>query len=997
MSDKTARLRQQAMDAHERGALDEADRVYHTLLKQNPRDAGLLHMAGLLAAQRGDVGKAQDLLGRALIVKPDLAASHCTLGDIKAQLGDIAGAESHYRQALKFGRLAEAQSGLALLLLRTGRGAEAVPLFRSQVGAAPRNVEAHLRLGQSLRAAGDASGWLASARNAMSVMPAEPLLARDLGEAEFAAGNERAGWTAFAHAALLGPANLGAGLPAWQGQDIAGGGLFIWMHGTPSEEIACARLLPCLTAASINAVVRCSPRIGALLRRSFPTLTFIDRAPTPAELAGLTAQTPAAALGVHLAAGPERRSYLVADEARRTELRGRYATATSPQLRVGIAWQSFGALDGRERSVNLGEWGPVLNVPGAVYVSLQHGPVAPAIQAVAQAMNIAITQDAAINPLGDLDLYAAQIAALDFVVTSSNTVAHLAGALGVPAVCLAPPAGAPGDRASLSAYPSVQIVRKTAEGAWLPALFEAALGIVDAAHAAGALTTPADYLRALGETAASKQAWATAEKVYRRLAQLPSLRSEALTAIAGLSKRQGDAQREHSHYIPARQFYEHAIAIYDEAIAAQPDNWHALNARAVLIANLGRPAEAVDAYAAVLAIVPEKGEVLNNLGLALRACGRSAEALETFERALATVEDKDTVTLNSAGVLDDLGRTDEAVTRMDDVLARRSDHVDIHYNKAITLLAAGRLREGWSEFDWRLKHPSAKVRHDMFPVKRWAGDDLRGKRVLVWTEQGLGDELMAASILPDLMAVARAVTIRCSPRMVPLLKRSFPAADVGTFAEPLPRRIDLQMSVAELGVRFRPTMESFPARVGFLLPDVARRDALRATYQAGRPGTKLVGLSWGSGNPEIGALKSLRLADLAPMLTVPDVTFVNLQYGDHTADLADIRTRLGVNILTDASVDPLQDMDAFAAQTAAMDLVVSVSNTTVHTAGALGIPTLVLLPEGRGRIWYWFRGQARSAWYPSVEFLRQSSAADWRPVITTAAERLAEWATGRPG
>ncbi len=697
MSDKTARMRQQAMDAHQRGALDEAERGYRTLLKQNPRDAGLLHMSGLLAAQRGDMVKAQDLLARALSVKPDLAASHVTLGDIKARLGDVAGAEAHYRDALKFERLAEAQSGLAILLLRSGRAAEAVPLYRGLVAAAPRNAEAHLRLGQSLRAAGDFAGWHASARVAAAAFPAEPQLALDLGEAEFAAGDQQAGWAAFAQA----------------------------------------------------------------------------------------------------------------------------------------------------------------------------------------------------------------------------------------------------------------------------------------------------------------------EAIYRRLNSEPSRQSETLTAIAALYKRQGDALREQSHYIPARQFYERAVAIYDEAIAAQPANWHALNAKAVLSANLGRPAEAVEAYAAVLALVPDRGEVLNNLGLALRALGRSGEALEKYERALATVEDKDTVTLNAAAVLDDLGRTDESIARLDEVLTRRPEHVDTQYNKAITLLAAGRLREGWPAFDWRLKHASAKARHTLFPGKRWAGEDLTGKHVLAWTEQGIGDELMVASMLPDLVAAAGRVTIRCSPRMVPLLRRSFPTARVGTIAfpppdfrpaiDPLPPDIDLQMSMGELGQRFRPDLTAFPTTSGFLAPDAARRDALRAKYQAARPGAKLVGLSWGSGNPEIGSLKSLRLQDLAPILTVPGVTFVNLQYGDHTADLNDIRTRFGVDIITDTSVDQLQDMDAFAAQTAAMDLVLSTSNTTVHTAGALGIPTWVLLPEGRGRIWYWFRGQPRSAWYPSVEFLRQSAAADWGPVIATAAKRLAEWATGRSG
>ncbi len=147
----------------------------------------------------------------------------------------------------------------------------------------------------------------------------------------------------------------------------------------------------------------------------------------------------------------------------------------------------------------------------------------------------------------------------------------------------------------------------------------------------------------------------------------------------------------------------------------------------------------------------------------------------------------------------------------------------------------------------------------------------------------------------------------------------------------------------------------------------------------------------------MGWLKSTNLADWAPILSTPGATFVNLQYGDWASTLADIRAGTGVEIVDDPDIDPLQDMDAFAAQVAAMDLVISVSNTTVHVAGGLGVPTWVMPAQGRGRMWYWFHGRTDCPWYSSVRMIERPSAAmetdtdGWRPQVERCARDLQDW------
>jgi ADP-heptose:LPS heptosyltransferase len=200
---------------------------------------------------------------------------------------------------------------------------------------------------------------------------------------------------------------------------------------------------------------------------------------------------------------------------------------------------------------------------------------------------------------------------------------------------------------------------------------------------------------------------------------------------------------------------------------------------------------------------------------------------------------------------------------------------------------------------------------------------------------------------------------------------------------------DFQMALWDLGNAFRRHTDAFKPRTRLLVPDAQRTASLRKRYAALKPGNLVVGISWASpANQEMGWLKASRLESWLPVLQVPGITFVNLQYGDQRPALARIRDEFGIEIFNDVSVDPLKDMDAYAAQVAAMDLVISTSNTLVHTAGAVGTPTWVLLAKGRGQIWYWLRDRTDSLWYASVRLIRQETAGDWTQPIETCAHDL---------
>jgi ADP-heptose:LPS heptosyltransferase len=168
------------------------------------------------------------------------------------------------------------------------------------------------------------------------------------------------------------------------------------------------------------------------------------------------------------------------------------------------------------------------------------------------------------------------------------------------------------------------------------------------------------------------------------------------------------------------------------------------------------------------------------------------------------------------------------------------------------------------------------------------------------------------------------------------------------------------------------------------VPDHARAQQLRALLSPdGRP---LVGISWRSVNKKLGAHKTMALRELLPVLRLPGVRFVNLQYGDTAQELRELREVHGIEVQTCEQVDNHGDIDGLVSLIQACDMVVSTSNTTVHLAGAIGKPTKVLVPFGNGLLWYWGTGNTdtdgrTSLWYPSVELYRQQADLDWSRLV----------------
>jgi hypothetical protein len=255
--------------------------------------------------------------------------------------------------------------------------------------------------------------------------------------------------------------------------------------------------------------------------------------------------------------------------------------------------------------------------------------------------------------------------------------------------------------------------------------------------------------------------------------------------------------------------------------------------------------------------------------------------------------------------------------------------------------------------------------------------------LLVWGEQGLGDQILHAGMVPDLGGRAGSVILEAEPRLVPLFARSFPDVKVIARGPKLfAGAIDAQIPSGSVGQFVRTSWDAFPRRrTGYLVADEARVERLRA--QVARGGGAAIGLSWISKNPTHERAKSAALRDFEALMRAPGLRFVDLQYGNTTSERGALARDLGVRIEHIDEIDNTNDIDGLAALIAACDAVVTVSNTTAHLAGALGKPVWVLVPHGRAHLWYWFDDGDDSPWYPRVQVRRQKLGQTWAQLIAS--------------
>ena len=316
---------------------------------------------------------------------------------------------------------------------------------------------------------------------------------------------------------------------------------------------------------------------------------------------------------------------------------------------------------------------------------------------------------------------------------------------------------------------------------------------------------------------------------------------------------------------------------------------------------------------------------------------------------------------------------------------------------SLVLLTLGHLKEGWKHYGARLDLPGHHLgARPMSPPRILDKPD--GLRALAWADEGIGEQIMFASMISEIAKDCASLSVECDKRLTPLLRRSFPNIDlIPRQTPPHPKfnaDYDGQFCLGNAAEWYRPDFDSFPQQKGYLNADVELTRGLRQAYQNAFRPKPLIGISWRSKNEiKISTEKTLGLKNWGPLLSVPGATFVNLQYGDYTEEISEVEKSLGVSIISDSKIDPLNNLDTFASQVAAMDLIITTSNATAHMAGALNVPVWTLVPKGYGAMWHWFLDRNDSPWYPSMSLLRQAQQNEWALVLNQASSMLVDFIT----
>jgi Flp pilus assembly protein TadD len=444
---------------------------------------------------------------------------------------------------------------------------------------------------------------------------------------------------------------------------------------------------------------------------------------------------------------------------------------------------------------------------------------------------------------------------------------------------------------------------------------------------------------------------------------------------------------------------EEGLEYYARVASLMPGDSEAQHDLACAYLKTGNMHAAASRFRQALSINPDNAGAHVNLGKLLRDRGQHREAIRHYEMALKLVPDMQAALVNLGLAEQELGNLEQARQILDRATELYPGDADAHFNRALCLLLDGDHRQGWTEFEWRWKRSSKQQRGFPFPL--WDGSPLDGRTVLVYAEQGIGDEVMFASCLPDLLQMNGQVILECEPRLAPLFARSFKKAIVHgrraneaiAWLNPLPKP-DIQTPIGSLPRHLRQKADAFPDRAAYLIADPDQTSELRRRLAQLGPEPK-VGISWkGGGTLLTQSTRSIDLGQWRDVLSVPSVHFINVQHGQCARELADVRAQWRTTIHDLPGIDPLIELDNFSALISALDLVISVDNSTVHLAGALGTPAWLLLPPVPD--WRWAKAGSSTLWYRSLRLFRRPAGESWRSVLNEVAARLSEISTKEP-
>jgi tetratricopeptide (TPR) repeat protein len=1035
-----------AIDLHREGSLDAARRLYLQVLDLDPDQIDAMHLLGVIHHQRHEYGPAERCYRRTLGLRPEYAAALGNIGALLHETGreheaieclrrsleqqpDQAGVLNNLGLALAaLGRAPEAQKAyhaalalapdtpeflhnLANTLATLDRSAESLAILRRVIAMRPHYAEAYNSLGNVLASGGNTGAAFDAYAKAAALKPGYVSPLNNKGKLLREQGNLHDAETVYLEALAFDPSSTEAhwGLahvylllgrfeegwreyewrwnlpelqghasrttPRWLGEDIAGKRIMLHAEqglGDAIQFIRFARLV-----ADVGAEV--NVQVPQELVRLFQGAAGVKHVlPVGSSTYDADCHAPLLSLphlfAVRLDGVPATVPYLrVPDETRRIWA-GRLKN-DPPGLKIGLVWAgSPSHVNDRNRSCGPGAFAPLGSLQAVQWYSLQTGA------------DFSSSRSSPPFPLNDhtagmTDVLetAGLIEELDLIITVDTMVAHLAGALGKPVWVLIP--FAPDwrwmlDREDTPWYPTMRLFRQSRPATWegvVQKILEELQHECIRRQAAPPVTSP-DQLLLNALDLHRKGLTSEAERGYRAVLAGNSTNADALYLLSVLLFQQG--------------MIDEALRFAEHAVRARPDSPEAFNAVGNCLRSKGDLSAAEGMFRRAIALQDMYADARYNLGACLCDAWRLEEAEEAFRAALR-IDRLRPDTWNNLGLVKHrTGRMVEALEDYRRCLLIAPDFVDAHWNLAHLLLQLGRFREGWREYEWRWKKPGLQSMLNRHHGPRWNGEDLTGRSLLVWGEQGFGDTLQFLRYIPLLRSLGAVVYVECPSALTRLVKRIDGVASVTGNREPLPS-YDVHVPLMSVPGLVETWVDTIPPFAPYLSADADScekgKDRLMPIGANFR-----VGIVWsGSSTNPAGRYRSIPIILLAALAEVRDVQFVNLQTGDDAREFG--QSAFGAQG-SDWSVAPTDFMDT-AGVVEHLDLVITVDTAVAHLAGGMGKPVWVLL--ARPWDWRWGMDGGETPWYPTMRLFRQEEHGQWQVVMTQLKRDLKEFTVSR--
>ena len=432
------------------------------------------------------------------------------------------------------------------------------------------------------------------------------------------------------------------------------------------------------------------------------------------------------------------------------------------------------------------------------------------------------------------------------------------------------------------------------------------------------------------------------------------------------------------------ELFDAALADYSQAIALNRNNADALSNRGNLYKRLERHDEALADYDQAIAREPRNAEAAYNRGTALLDLDRPDAALADFDRAIALRPDYVAALYNRGLALMNLTRTEDALADYARVIALDPDHAHAPWNRALCNLALGRYREGWIDYERRIETDEGMAQWRNCGQPQWTGrESLVGKTLVLHSEQGFGDTIMAARYMRQAMDLGARAVVDVPAAIAPVIAQ-IDGVTMVTEGQAMPA-FDLHCPLMSLPAAFGTTVDTIPAEVPYLRAPTAHLDKWHVRLP--QAGGLRVGINW-AGRPDFrwDTVRSIGLARMLPILAARNVRFFALQKELRDGDAELLRSHPHVTPLG----HEIENFADTAAIISHLDLVISSDTSVVHLAGALGKPVWVLLNFAPD--WRWLLDRTDSPWYPTARLFRQAKLGDWSGVVDAVTAELARLA-----